>query len=76
MKDVTQVRTRFSPSPTSVFKTDENGELVGGMHVGNLRNALYSYMFARKHNGKFILRIEDTDQKRSNTESLNDILGT
>jgi len=71
-----QVVTRMAPSPTSVFKTDENGELVGGMHVGNLRNALYSYIYAKKNNGKFILRIEDTDQKRSNKESLNDILNT
>lgn len=46
------VRTRFAPSPT------------GYLHVGGLRTALYSYLFARKNNGKFLLRIEDTDQKR------------
>lgn len=46
------VRTRFAPSPT------------GYMHVGNLRTALYAYLLAKKHNGKFILRIEDTDQER------------
>lgn len=46
------VRTRFAPSPT------------GFMHIGNLRTGLYAYLFARKHNGKFILRIEDTDQER------------
>ena len=46
------VRTRFAPSPT------------GYMHVGNLRTALYTYLIARHHNGKFILRIEDTDQGR------------
>ena len=46
------VRTRFAPSPT------------GFMHVGNLRTGLYAYMFARKHNGTYILRIEDTDQGR------------
>ena len=46
------VRTRFAPSPT------------GFMHVGNLRTGLYAYMFARKHNGTYILRIEDTDQER------------
>lgn len=46
------VRTRFAPSPT------------GYMHVGNLRTALYTYLIARKNNGKFILRIEDTDQER------------
>ena len=45
-----QVRTRFAPSPT------------GYMHVGNLRTALYEYLVAKSHNGKFILRIEDTDQ--------------
>ena len=47
-----QVRTRFAPSPT------------GYMHVGNLRTALYTYLIARHNNGKFILRIEDTDQGR------------
>lgn len=47
-----QVRTRFAPSPT------------GYMHVGNLRTALYEYLVAKSHNGKFILRIEDTDQER------------
>jgi len=46
------VRTRFAPSPT------------GYMHVGNLRTALYTYLIARKYNGTFILRIEDTDQNR------------
>ena len=46
------VRTRFAPSPT------------GYMHLGNLRSALYTYLYAKKHNGKFILRIEDTDQSR------------
>ena len=47
-----KVRTRFAPSPT------------GYMHIGNLRTALYAYLFAKKNNGTFILRIEDTDQKR------------
>lgn len=46
------VRTRFAPSPT------------GYMHLGNLRSALYTYLYAKKHGGKFILRIEDTDQSR------------
>ncbi len=46
------VRTRFAPSPT------------GFMHIGNLRTGLYAYLFARKNNGTFILRIEDTDQER------------
>ena len=47
-----EVRTRFAPSPT------------GYMHVGNLRTALYTYLIARHGNGKFLLRIEDTDQGR------------
>ncbi len=47
-----KVRTRFAPSPT------------GYMHVGNLRTALYAYLLAKKDNGTFILRIEDTDQER------------
>ncbi len=46
------VRTRFAPSPT------------GYMHIGNLRTALYTYLVAKKNKGKFILRIEDTDQER------------
>jgi len=46
------VRTRFAPSPT------------GYLHVGSARTALYAYLFARKHNGQFILRIEDTDKER------------
>ncbi|MFA6309431.1 MAG: glutamate--tRNA ligase [Clostridia bacterium] len=47
-----EVRTRFAPSPT------------GYMHIGNLRTALYEYLIARSNGGKFILRIEDTDQER------------
>jgi len=46
------IRVRFAPSPT------------GYLHVGGLRTALYNYLFARKHNGTFILRIEDTDRSR------------
>ncbi len=46
------VRTRFAPSPTGFF------------HVGNIRTALYAWLFARKHGGQFILRIEDTDKER------------
>lgn len=46
------IRTRFAPSPT------------GYMHIGNLRTALYAYLYARKQGGKFVLRIEDTDRKR------------
>ena len=47
-----EVRTRFAPSPT------------GYMHIGNLRSGLYAYLFARRNGGKFLLRIEDTDQER------------
>ncbi|WP_411825864.1 glutamate--tRNA ligase [Luteolibacter sp. AS25] len=50
------VRTRFAPSPT------------GYLHVGGARTALFNWLYARKHNGKFILRVEDTDQAR-NTEA-------
>lgn len=46
------VKTRFAPSPT------------GRMHVGNLRTALYAYLIAKHEGGKFMLRIEDTDQER------------
>lgn len=53
MPDKKIVRTRFAPSPT------------GFLHVGGLRTALYAYLFAKKNNGQFLLRIEDTDQKRS-----------
>lgn len=49
---MTQVRTRFAPSPT------------GSLHIGSLRTALYAYAFAKSQSGQFILRIEDTDQKR------------
>lgn len=49
---MSQLRTRFAPSPT------------GYLHIGGLRTALYSYLYAKKMNGKFILRIEDTDQGR------------
>ncbi|GAB4456474.1 MAG: glutamate--tRNA ligase [Bacteroidia bacterium] len=47
-----KVRVRFAPSPT------------GGLHMGGVRTALFNYLFAKKHNGDFILRIEDTDQNR------------
>ncbi|OGT90033.1 MAG: glutamate--tRNA ligase, partial [Gammaproteobacteria bacterium RIFOXYA12_FULL_61_12] len=56
------VRTRFAPSPT------------GYLHVGGARTALFSWLYARKHGGKFILRIEDTDLERSTQESVNAIL--
>ena len=47
-----QVRVRFAPSPT------------GPLHMGGVRTALYNYLFAKKNKGKFIIRIEDTDQTR------------
>lgn len=56
------VVTRFAPSPT------------GYLHVGGVRTALFSWLYARHHNGKFILRIEDTDKERSTQESVNAIL--
>lgn len=56
------VRTRFAPSPT------------GFLHVGGARTALFSYLFARKHGGQFVLRIEDTDRERSTTASVNAIM--
>ena len=56
------IRTRFAPSPT------------GYLHVGGARTALYSWLHARKHGGKFVLRIEDTDRERSTEASVNAIL--
>ena len=48
-----EIRVRYAPSPT------------GHLHIGNARTALFNYLFARNQNGKFIIRIEDTDQKRN-----------
>ena len=56
------VRTRFAPSPT------------GFLHVGGVRTALFSWLYARRHQGEFILRIEDTDKERSTKESVQAIL--
>ncbi len=56
------VRTRFAPSPT------------GYLHVGGARTALFSWLYARKHGGQFILRIEDTDRERSTDASVQAIL--
>ncbi|MDR0618655.1 MAG: glutamate--tRNA ligase [Bacteroidales bacterium] len=61
---MTEVRTRFAPSPT------------GFMHIGNLRTALYCYLYARHNNGKFILRIEDTDQQRQVENAVEVIYST
>ena len=56
------VRTRFAPSPT------------GYLHIGGARTALFSWLYARRHGGQFVLRIEDTDLERSTTESVDAIL--
>lgn len=62
---IEKVRVRFAPSPT------------GFMHIGGVRTALINYLFAKKYDGDFILRIEDTDQKRvvkNATENIQDVL--
>ncbi len=59
---MTEVRVRFAPSPT------------GFLHIGGVRTALFNWLFARRERGKFILRIEDTDQSRSTEESIQAIL--
>jgi glutamyl-tRNA synthetase len=58
------IRTRFAPSPT------------GYLHIGGLRTALYAYLYAKKNNGEFFLRIEDTDQERLVEDSLQNIIDT
>ena len=58
----TQIRTRFAPSPT------------GFLHIGGARTALFSWAFARRHGGQFILRVEDTDVARSTPEAVQAIL--
>jgi glutamyl-tRNA synthetase len=63
-KEKREVRVRFAPSPT------------GYLHVGGLRTALFNYLFARKNRGKFILRIEDTDQKRSIPGAVENLIST
>lgn len=54
--------TRFAPSPT------------GFLHIGGARTALFNYLFSQNKNGKFLLRVEDTDQKRSTSEAIDAIL--
>ena len=56
------IRTRFAPSPT------------GYLHVGGARTALFSWLYARRHGGTFVLRIEDTDLERSSAEMSRGIL--
>lgn len=62
MEKTGKIRTRFAPSPT------------GSLHLGGARTALYNWLFARHNHGKFILRIEDTDQMRSSEEAVGVIL--
>jgi glutamyl-tRNA synthetase len=59
---MTEIRTRFAPSPT------------GYLHIGGARTALFNYLFAHHHGGKFILRIEDTDRERSTPQAIEAIL--
>ncbi len=59
---MTKIRTRFAPSPT------------GYLHIGGVRTALFSWLYARHHGGEFILRIEDTDRERSTQASVDAIL--
>ena len=59
---MTEIKTRFAPSPT------------GYLHIGGIRTALFSWLFARHHGGTFVLRIEDTDRQRSTPEAIDIIL--
>ena len=56
------IRTRFAPSPT------------GALHLGSVRTALFCWLYAKRHDGKFVLRIEDTDRERSRGENVDAIL--
>lgn len=62
--DKPEVRTRFAPSPT------------GLLHIGGLRTALFNYLYAKKHNGTFILRLEDTDRERFVQEGIEQIFNS
>ena len=57
-----EVRTRFAPSPT------------GFLHIGGVRTALFNWLYSRRHGGRFILRIDDTDRQRNVDEALRPIL--
>ena len=59
-----EVRVRFAPSPT------------GHLHIGGLRTALFNYLFAKHHGGKYLVRIEDTDTERSKQEYTDAILSS
>ena len=56
------VRVRFAPSPT------------GQVHIGNMRAAIFNWLYARHHGGQFLLRIEDTDRERSTPEAIQSVL--
>ena len=58
------VVTRFAPSPT------------GYLHIGGARTALFSYLYAKRHAGQYLLRIEDTDRERSTDEAVKAIFGS
>ena len=59
---VKEVVTRFAPSPT------------GYLHIGGVRTALFNYIFAKKNQGKFLVRIEDTDKERSEEQFIEAIM--
>src|SRR5438477_9610590 len=59
---MTNIRTRFAPSPT------------GFLHIGGVRTALFNWLFSRRHGGRFLLRIDDTDQQRNVEAALAPIL--
>lgn len=59
-----KIKTRFAPSPT------------GNLHIGSVRTALYSWIYSKKNNGKFVLRIEDSDYRRYNENSVKNILSS
>ena len=58
LSNASDIRVRFAPSPT------------GYLHIGGARTALFNWLFARHHGGKFVLRIEDTDIKRNTEEAM------
>ena len=61
METNSSVRVRFAPSPT------------GFLHIGGARTALFNWLFAKRHGGTYILRIDDTDEQRSTQESMQQI---
>ena len=59
-----KIITRFAPSPT------------GNVHIGNIRVAIYNWLFAKHNHGNFLLRIEDTDKDRSTDDAINNLFTT